>query len=92
MELSDLLPLLRKHGVIKFKTADSEIEFEPQPVELKSPAQVVEVPLPANMPQELRNPEAMSADTILNWSAAPEGKQEAPLPLTGDAPLSGGEP
>lgn len=97
LSLRDLLLLLREFGVTYFKSADLEMKVEPlqdkpvQPPKV-SETQTKEPALPAHMPEELKHPELMSVDTILNWSAAPsDPDKKETLPLTGDVPL-GSEP
>jgi hypothetical protein len=86
MELKDLLPLLRTHGVSKFRDSQYEIEFEIKQIE-QSPSQVIDVPEPPNMPPDLRADDLMNADKVLNWSSPDVPADEAPMPLTGDIAL-----
>lgn len=101
MELAKLIPLLRAHGVKRYKGGNTirdegviEIEFEYTKIEaapLSISDTVIDAPLPPNMPPELRDSETMSFDKIRDWSASPGAEDEiAPLPGTGDVAL--GEP
>lgn len=94
MELPALIALLRANGIHKFKDEKFEIEFDSMklPAADVAPA-LVDAPMPANMPEDLKNPETMSFDKILSWSASP-GHDDAVAPLEGvhDAPIMGGEP
>lgn len=87
MELPTLLALLKSNGVLKYK--DKEVEIEISASSLDTP-KVQDQPAPASMPPELKNPDLMSADQILNWSASPDSHPGEALPLTGDAPIDPG--
>lgn len=86
MELSALLALLKSNGVLKYKDRELEIEISADSID-KPKMQEVEPPLPASMPPELKNPDLMTADQILNWSASPELGSGEQVAMTGDAPL-----
>ncbi len=92
MELTSLLPLLRAHGVLKFKNADIEIHFESgklaEPAPKAPEPEPVSEPVPPNMPAELVHPELMSVDMIRDWSASPDYEPVAPLDGTEDIKLA----
>lgn len=85
MDIKELLPLLRANGVRSYKSDGGHIELELFPTE---PAPIQAPELPPGAPPELKDPDLMSQDAILNWSAPPgpgEDGQE-PVVMTGDEP------
>lgn len=87
MNLPELIELLSKYNVRKFKGLEYEIELDSKELDQKSDTKIAEPPLPAGMPKELHNLDAMTADQVLNWSAGP-GEEKFPLPLTDDKPIT----
>lgn len=85
--LADLLPLLKTHGVIRYKKAGLEIEFGnglpsiSQP-ELAPPLASHTEHVEDHLPPDLRTDAITDDDKVLNWSAAPVGDES--IPLVGD--------
>lgn len=87
MELPALLALLKSNGVLKYKDKELEIEISASAIDIPASP---EPPTPVGMPPELKNPDLMSADQIMNWSASPDPGAAEQVPMTGDAPLDPG--
>jgi hypothetical protein len=80
-ELDTLLSTLRKHGVRAYKSDLISVELFPvEPPPPKEPE------LPPGAPPELKNPDLMNEDAILNWSAPPGPGEEAQAPVAGEEP------
>lgn len=89
--LEKLVPLLDAAHVKYFKEGDLEIEFFGRGLPALPKAAPPEPPSGPVAPADLGADDTMNYDQILFHSAS-QGPEAEGLPLTGDAPLDGGEP
>lgn len=96
MDLSSLIPMLKANGVKSFEGYGIKVSLH-GPVHVISQSPVTAPISPTPQPEVPGQPEptmdlpgtndAMSYQSILNWSASPDPEEAPEIPLTGDAPL-----
>lgn len=88
MDIEQLLPLLKAHGVIHYKDSSREITLGIQPIaqDPSRPDPLIEAlkKHEESLPVDLRADDLMNQDKIMNWSSPDH--QEA-LPLTEELEL-----